>query len=101
MEDVIMNSGQGRPSLYYLNQNYKKIDYEKINESYVATECIVIYKYPNKLFGNFHQDILCNGLFIKGCYDNFIHIKDTKFNKILKISKKRFLKNYLEIYTKV
>lgn len=101
MEEVIMNSGHGRPSLYYLNQHYKKIDYEQINESCVGTECILIYKYLNKLYGNFHQDVLCNGVFINGCYDSFIHIKDTKINKIMQISKKRFLKKYLEIYTKV
>jgi hypothetical protein len=90
--DIIMNSGCGRPSLCKLKNNYTKFEnVQDIDESFIGKEVIILYKYPQLLFGNYHQDILYYGVFSNGpvhTYETHIWIKDYKVNKIGLISKK-------------
>jgi hypothetical protein len=100
MEDIIMNSGYGRPSLYKLQQKYKKIcDISIIDDSFLGKEVIIIYKYINKLYGNWHQDVLYHGVLSQkpantsSAYDDYICVNHYKSNKIFFIRKARFNKN--------
>ena len=93
-QDILMNSGYGRPSLSKLKNNYTKFEnIQDIDESFIGKEVIILYKYPKLLFGNYHQDILYYGVFVKGydnSYDTHIWIKDYKISKPGMLSKKRF-----------
>ena len=92
--NVIMNSGYGRPSLSKLKNNYIMVDsIQDVDESFIGKEVIVIYKYPELLFGNYHQDILHYGIFSESPVQNYnthIWIKNYKNDKTVCISKKRF-----------
>ena len=92
--NTILNSSYGRPSLTNIKNNYKKMDnVEDIDESFIGKEVIVLYKYPQLLYGNYHQDILYYGIFSKSPkndYENHIWIKDYKRIEAGLISKKRF-----------
>jgi hypothetical protein len=104
MEDIIMNSGHGVPSLYKLKNNYKKIDnISDVEDSILGKEVVVIYKYNNKLFGNWHQDVLYQGILSNKPgnsslhHDKYIWLKDDKQNKLRFIRKTRFSAN-LELF---
>ena len=93
--NIIMNSGYGRIGKWQIQQrnfvNFEDVD--KIDETFLGKEVIVLYKYPNLLFGNYHQDILYHGVFTEGPmhnYEKHIWIKDFKKLKPGFISKKRF-----------
>lgn len=91
MDNIIMGSLHGRPSQSTIKTKFVKINIQEINESYIGKEAIIIYNYSNKMFGNFHQDIFCHGLFSDCNYENYICINDYKIKKNVSISKKRFL----------
>lgn len=102
-DDVIMKTLPGRPSQFIITNKFVKINsIQEINNSYIGKEGIIIYKYTNKMFGNFHKDVFCNGIFSNCNYETYICIHDYKIKKNISISKKRFLQKNtnFELYIK-
>jgi hypothetical protein len=98
--NIIMKSGCGRISSWEMKQRkFSKVedeDIDKIDDSFIGKEVIILYKYPQLLCGNYHQDILYHGIFSEGLtkncsYETHIWIKDFKKSKPGFLSKKRLL----------
>ena len=89
MEEWVMTTIRGRPSLWFLQQKYKPLEKtESIDETWVGRECIIIYRYPKKVAGNWHQNVLYYGRFSPGSYETHIWINDYNGHKG-RISKSR------------
>ena len=100
MEEWLMNTVRGRPSLWVLLQKYKPLGQEEmdfIDETWIGRECVVVYRYPKKIAGNWHQNILYHGQFSQGSYETHIWIKDYNGHKGM-ISKSRLKKPTFVIY---
>lgn len=64
---------RGRPSLWILQQKYKPLEKtESIDETWIGRECIVIYRCPKRVAGNWHQNVLYYGRFSPGSYETHI-----------------------------
>jgi len=68
----------------------KKIDIEIVDDSIIGKQVFVLVKYPQLLFGNIHSDFLFIGTLIKSIHSHRICLHDTRINKCVFISKKRF-----------
>jgi len=98
--NIIMKPGCGRISSWEMKQRkFSKVedeDIDKLDDSFIGKEVIILYKYPQLLCGNYHQDILYQGIFSEGLnniqtYETHIWIKDYKKSKPGLLSKKRLL----------
>ena len=73
----LMNTLRGRPSLTILRQKYRLLaDVGTIDETWIDRECVVVYRYPEMVAGNWHQDVLYHGRFSTGSYETYVWIKD-------------------------
>jgi hypothetical protein len=100
MEEWMMNTIRGRPSLWVLREKYKPLETVErlsIDESWIGRECVVIYRYSKKIAGNWHQNILYHGLFSPGSYETHIWINDYNGHKG-RVSKSRLVGSRFVIY---
>lgn len=92
--DVLFRFICGRPLMRDLVGRFEKvIDIAAVNEDFVGRSCAVLYYYPEPMFGNYHMNVFCNGVFVVGgghSYDRHIWILDAVRKDIVMISKRRF-----------
>ena len=94
--DIILKRLPGFPAPHIFKMNYKQINnIDEVDESFIGKKIIVLIRYNKLLFGNFHKDFLYIGeltypLIKKDDYNTHIWIKETRLNKYICLSKKRF-----------
>ena len=90
--DVMFRFICGRPLMRDLVSRFQKVvDVSSVNEDFLGKSCAVLYYYPEPMFGNFHMNVFCNGVFVEGhSYERHIWIRDVVRNDIVMISKRRF-----------
>jgi hypothetical protein len=75
----LMNTMRGRPSLSTLREKYRIVlDTGSIDETWIGRACVIAYRYPEMICGNWQQDVLYYGRFAEGSYEKYIWIKDNK-----------------------
>jgi len=94
--DVIFRPIYGRSLL----ESYSKIeDIMSVDERFEGKLCVVFFHYPEILFGNYHKDVLYQGVFVGGrSYERHIWIRDKVKAGVVMLSKRRFRDGSLELW---
>jgi len=96
MDDaIILKNMKGFPAPNIFRNTYKKINIDDVDDSFIGKNVIVLAKYKERMFGNFHEDFLYIGvltypLIRENNYDKYIWIKETRVSKYIYLRKSRF-----------